>query len=315
MRFLVNGSIAFDLLLNHEGSFLTGIDADHLDRLSVNYLAQGFVRHHGGTAANIGWHLALLGHCPLLLGAVGSDGSDYLSLLADRGADISLVETRTDALTATAVIATDSSERQISFFHPGADGKSVFPDITEYAKDMTYAIMSPRNPLLMLEGAAVCAHLGIPYLFDPGQVVHAFGSDELRRAVSESAGLIVNEYEWGLASAKLGMDTAHVVEACGLLMITLGEKGMIFHTKENVVTIAPCVTKKLINPTGAGDAARAGILHGLGAGWSLKDAGRLGAVLGCLVAEQEGTLLDKLDIKDLQNRAKATYGFELPFHS
>lgn len=315
MRFLVNGSIAFDLLLNHEGSFLTGIDADHLDRLSVNYLAQGFVRHHGGTAANIGWHLGLLGHSPLLLGAVGSDGSDYLSLLAERGADISLVETRTDALTATAVIATDSSERQISFFHPGADGKSSLPDISAHAKDMTYAIMSPRNPLLMLECASVCRKNNIPYLFDPGQVVHAFGSDELRRAVSESAGLIVNEYEWSLAKTKLGWSEKETVNACGLLITTLGEKGMIFHAPEGEVSVAACSTKKLINPTGAGDAARAGILHGLGKGWSLRDAGRLGAVLGCLVAEQEGTLLDSLDIQEVRRRSKEAYGEELTIDS
>lgn len=314
MRFLVNGSIAFDLLLNHEGSFLSGIDPKHLDNLSVNYLAQGFVRHHGGTAANIGWHLALLGHSPLLIGAVGSDGAEYLAMLKKRGADVSLVEKRTDSITATAVIATDLGERQISFFHPGADGKSSFPDISAHKKELKYAIMSPRNPLLMLEGAAVCKKHGIPYLFDPGQVVHAFSDDELRRAVAESAGLIVNEYEWELAKKKLGWTEREVVGACGMLIVTLGERGISFLTPEGEVKVAPCVTKKLVNPTGAGDAARAGLLHGLGSGWSLQDTGRLGAILGCLVVEQSGTLLDSLDLKEVQKRSKAAYGQELPLN-
>lgn len=312
MRFLVNGSIAFDLLLQHEGSFLSGIDTSKLDHLSVNYLAQGFVRHHGGTAANIGWHLALLGHSPLLIGAVGSDGGEYLSMLSKRGADISLVEKRTDSITATAIIATDIGERQISFFHPGADGKSTFPDIQAHAKELKYAIMSPRNPMLMLEGAAVCKHLGIPYLFDPGQVVHAFSDDELRRAVSESAGLIVNEYEWSLASKKLGWNERAVVDHSGLLLKTLGEHGIAFYTPEGEVRVPACPTKKLVNPTGAGDAARAGLLHGLGMGWTLQNAGRLAAILGCLVVEQDGTLLDSLSIAEVQKRARAVYGEELP---
>jgi adenosine kinase len=311
MRFLVNGSIAFDLLLNHEGSFLTGLDPKALEKLSVNYLAQGFVRHHGGTAANIGWHLALLGHQPLLLSAVGSDGKDYLTLLNDNGVDVSRVSTRTDSITATAVIATDSGERQISFFHPGADGLDALPDISTEA-GLAYAIMSPRNPLLMLEGAAVCQHLKIPYLFDPGQVVHAFGADELRRAVTGSAGLIVNEYEWGLASSKLGWNEKAVAEHCGMLIITLGEKGIRFVSKENETIVPVCPTKKLVNPTGAGDAARAGLLHGFASGWSLTDSGRLGAILGCLIVEQEGTLLQSFDLQEVQKRAQQAYGSALP---
>lgn len=311
MRFLVNGSIAFDLLLNHEGSFLTGLDASNLETLSVNYLAQGFVKHHGGTAANISWHLALLGHTPFALGAVGSDGLEYLAMLQARGVDVTLVESRTDSMTATAVIATDASERQISFFHPGADGLSSLPDLSKI-KGVTYAIMSPRNPLLMLEGAAACAHARIPYLFDPGQVVHAFSGDELRRVVSASAGLIVNEYEWGLASSKLGWNETETVAASGLLIRTLGEKGIEFHTKQGKTHVPACPTQKLVNPTGAGDAARAGLLHGLAHGWSLEDSGRLGAVLGCMVVEQEGTLLDRLDPQQIQERSEKAFGVRLP---
>jgi adenosine kinase len=310
MRFLVNGSIAYDLLLSHDGSFLSGIDAKNLEHLSVNYLAQGFVRHHGGTAANIGWHLALLGHSPVLSAAVGLDGTEYVKKLKDAGVDVSIVETRNDAVTAMAVIATDSDERQISFFHPGADGQACFP--TTLPNDLSYAIMSPRNPLLMLQGAEACTKNGVPYLFDPGQVVHAFGCDEFRHAVRRSAGLVVNEYEWSLASKLLGWKEADVTDACRMLIITLGENGLKFITRDGETTVAGCKAEHIVNPTGAGDAARAGLLHGLAAGWSLQDTGRLAAILGSLVVSQAGTLLPSLSFEELQARAQKQYGEALP---
>lgn len=312
MRFLVNGSIAYDLLLSHDGSFLTGIDPKHLESLSVNYMAQGFVRHHGGTAANIGWNVASLGHTPLLMGAVGHDGNEYLELLEKRGADTSFVDRRTDAFTATAVIATDTSERQISFFHPGADALGSMPDLKNSNGKIDYAIMSPRNPLLMLQCADVCAKLKIPYLFDPGQVVHAFSDDDLRRAVSKSAGLVVNEYEWQLASKKLGWDEKAVVKSCGMVVITLGEKGLRIVTRTEDLMVPASKAKKFVNPTGAGDAVRAGLLIGLASKWPLVHTGRLAAVLGCLVVEQEGTLLDKLTWDMVQERAEGSYGERLP---
>ncbi len=311
MKFLVNGSIAFDLLLSHEGSFLSGIDPKNLDRLSVNYLAQGYVRHHGGVAANIGWNLALLDQTPVLLAAVGSDGADYLKLLQSKGVDVSLVQTVPDAVTATALIATDIDERQISFFHPGADGASVLPDFSSLKKDIAFAIMGPRNPMLMLQGAKQCEKLGIPYLFDPGQLVHAFGQDEFRSAVTGSRGLVVNEYEWGIASMKLGWKEEDIVSACGMLIITLGDKGIRFVTEKEDLTVPACKPLHVVNPTGAGDAARAGLLIGLASGWSLQHTGRLAAMMGCLLVEQEGTLLDSLDHAALQKRVKENYGEEL----
>lgn len=312
MRFLVNGSVAFDLLLSHEGSFLSGIDPKTLDRLSVNYLAQGFARHHGGVAANIGWNLALLGHTPTLLAAVGSDGADYVGLLASKGVDVSLIQAFENAVTATAVIATDIDERQISFFHPGADALGSLPDLSSLCKEIAYAIMGPRNPMLMLEGAEKCKALGIPYLFDPGQVVHAFGQDEFRRAITGSNGLVVNEYEWSLASGKLGWNESDVVKAAGMLIVTLGDKGIRFITRDSELIVPACKPVRLVNPTGAGDAARAAFLIGLASKWPMLHTGRFAAVLGSLLVEQEGTLLPRLDRAMIQKRAKENYGEELP---
>lgn len=307
-RFLINGSIAFDLLLGHDGSFLTGIDPSALQKLSVNYLAQTFVRHHGGTAANIGWTLSLLGHKPTLVSSLGLDGGPYATLLEERGIDLQFVDRHQDAITATAVIGTDSHERQISFFHPGADAHGKFPDLSTMREEISYAIMSPRNPLLMLQGAAACHTLKIPYLFDPGQVVHAFGADELKRAISQSAGLVVNEYEWSLVQKKLEWNEDDALAMSGLLVITLGEKGLRILTEKEDTMIPACQPEKFINPTGAGDAARAGLLIGLASGWSMSKTGRLAAALGCLATEQEGTLLQDLTWETVEERILSAYG-------
>jgi adenosine kinase len=169
MNFLVHGSIAFDLLLTHDGSFVDAIDPLALDQLSVSFLAQHFARHHGGTATNIAWNLALLGHRPSIVGAVGDDGRAYLQLLEERGIDTSFVRISDDRATATAIIATDNGARQITFFHPGADAESILPSFNGNTPDAGFAIVAPRNASLMIDGARQCKELGIPYLFDAGQ--------------------------------------------------------------------------------------------------------------------------------------------------
>ncbi len=312
MRFLVHGSIAYDQLLGYDGSFVDGIDPKNLQALSVGYVAQHYVRHHGGTAANIAWNLRLLGHAPLVVGAVGTDGGPYLALLRERGIDTTYVQEVGNCLTATAVIATDNASHQITFFHPGADAKSTLPDLSEERDDVAYVIVSPRDAATMLAAARQAQALKLPYLFDPGQQSLQFGRDEFRAAVASSSGLIVNAYEWALATARLEWSADAVIDACGLLVVTQGENGVTLRTREESLAIKACPPDKLVNPVGAGDAFRAGLLTGLAAKWSLTDAGRLGAVLGSLVVAQEGALLESLDIDIVRAKALAAYGEELP---
>lgn len=312
MKFLVHGSIAYDLLLQAEGSFADAIDPKALKNLSVSFFAPHLRRHHGGTGANIAWNIRLLGHEPLLVGAVGRDGGPYLSLLEERGIPVGRIEQKPDTVTATAIIGTDNGERQITFFHPGADTADDPPDLSEDREDISFAVIAPRNPVFMLKAAAQCAKLRIPYLFDPGQQSHVFGREEFRRAVSGSHGMVVNEYEWSLASAKLGWNEGDTVKDCGLLVRTLGEEGIRLLSRGEEVTIPAAKPDKFVNPTGAGDAVRAGLLLGLAENWSLTDTGRLCAILGSLVVEQEGTMLDSLTNETIQERAQENYGAMLP---
>lgn len=311
MQFLVHGSIAYDLLLGYDGSFPDAIDPAHLDELSVSFVAPLYKRHHGGTGANIAWNLKLLGQDPLLVGTVGTDGGPYTALLDGYKISTKHIERRTDAITATAIIATDTAERQITFFHPGADALGSHPDHEEFS-DCVLCIIGPRNAVLMLKAAQLCEKNAIPYLFDPGQLSHVFGRDEFRRAVKGSRGMIVNEYEWALASEKLKWSTDDVTDACGLLVVTHGEEGLTLTDTKHELVVSAAKPDKIVNPTGAGDALRAGLLTGLGAGWSLEDAGRLGAVMGSFAVEYEGTLLPHLDLEDVTERFKSTYGKAMP---
>jgi adenosine kinase len=310
MRFLVHGSIAFDVLLGYEGSFADAIDPKSLDRLSVSFFAPRLKKHFGGTGANIAWNAALLGDTPHLVGAVGDDGDSYLSMLQKAGVDTAFVNRVPETVTATAVIGTDTGERQIAFFHPGADSHGTLPSLT--SKKFEYAVIGARDQMLMLKACDDCHAANIPYLFDPGQQSHAFTQEEWQHAVSGSSGLVVNEYEWSLASKKLEWNEAEVVQKCGLLVITLGEKGLRLITPKEDVHVPACKASKVIDPTGAGDGVRAALLHGIAHTWSLTNTGRLAAIIGSFIVECEGTQLKELSKTMIQERATKNYGAELP---
>ncbi len=313
MKILVTGSIAYDVLLQYDGSFKDAIGGADLESLSVSFFSPHYARHHGGTGANIAWNLRLLNQVPLLVGTVGSDGGEYLALMEERGIATGRIETLPRHVTATAIIGTDSRERQIAFFHPGADAHGSWPDISDDREDIAWGIVSPRNGVLMMEAVRACAKQKIPWMFDPGQLIIGLGAEDLVRGIKTSSATIVNEYEWSLLSEKAGMSVDDVLKINPLLIITQGENGMTIHSKkEGMITLPACKAEKLVNPTGAGDALRAGFLTGLAAGWSLKHCGMLGASMGSFVVEQEGTLIDFLDAKDVWNRAERAYAEALP---
>jgi len=312
MKILVTGSTAYDFLLHSDGSFAEGIEGQDMESLSVGFLAHRMARHHGGTAANIAWGIQLLGKDPFTVSTVGADGGEYKALLSERGIDVTHVQKLEDHGTATAILATDSGERQIIFFHPGADQHGSWPDLSDDREDFSHAIISPRDRGLMLEAAKWCKEFGVPYIFDPGQQMLAFSDDELLQGVKGSAAVVVNEYEWGLMQKKLNCTEENIQTLTPILIITRGEHGVTAFTESGAETIGPCIAEKVVNPTGAGDALRAGLLVGMSAGWSLRDSLRLGAAMGSFAVEIEGTLLDSLDKEAVFSRVEQTYGEALP---
>jgi adenosine kinase len=312
MKILVSGSVAYDLLLTYDGSFADAIEAADLKDLSVAFVTPRFARHHGGTGANIAWNLRLLNQEPLLVSTVGDDGGAYTALLEERGIATKHIERIKQSMTPTAIIATDSREHQITFYHPGADSRGTWPDLAEERDDLRYAIVSPRDTAVMSKAAAWCDEYRVPYIFDPGQQVLAFAEGELRKAVAGSSGVIANAYEWSLLSDRLHMSADDILEHAEFLIVTHGEEGATLYTRGRSDVVPACAPEKVLNPTGAGDAFRAGVLTGLSAGWSLLESARLGASLASFVVEIEGTLLDTIDLNDVLGRAEVTYGEMLP---
>ena len=311
-RILVTGSTAYDLLLNSDGSFAEGMADQDLDSLSVAFLAQRFARHHGGTGANIAWNLILLNQDPLLVSTVGSDGGSYCTIMKERGIDMTHVEVLAEHLTATAIVSTDNGERQITFFHPGADQHGTWPDLSQERDEIDLAIVSPRDTTLMVEAVSWCQEFKVPYFFDPGQVVLFFGSDALNRVIEGSRGVIVNEYEWGLLKEKMNCTEENIQMLTPLLIVTRGEAGVTVFDESGGMTVSACTADKIINPTGAGDAFRAGLLTGLKNEWSVEESVQLGAAMGSFAVEQEGTLMDSLDVDQVRLRAERAYRKALP---
>ncbi|PIQ76851.1 hypothetical protein COU78_00950 [Candidatus Peregrinibacteria bacterium CG10_big_fil_rev_8_21_14_0_10_49_24] len=311
-RILVTGSVAYDLLLTYDGSFTDALNPEALDSLSVGYVTPHFAKHHGGTGANIAWGLSLLGQNPLLVATVGSDGGAYLSLLEERGVRTNNIQQLNDAFTSTAIIGTDDLEHQIIFYHPGADAKGVWPDLADDRDDIEYAIVSPRDATVMMNALAWCDEFGVKALFDPGQQVMSFSADTLMRAIGHSQGIIANMFEWSVITETLNTTEGDLLQYVPFIVVTRGEKGAQIFTKEDAMDVPACTAERVVNPTGAGDALRAGLLTGLSNGWSLQDSVRLGAAMGSFAVESEGTLLDSLDMDHLHERVRAAYGEELP---
>ena len=310
--FLVTGSIAYDTLLTYDGSFADGIDVDKLDELSVGYVTRHLVKHHGGTAANIAWNFALLKQSVKVAGSIGHDGDEYIKRLKERGVDTSLIVQRPEHVTPTAIIGTDSSERQITFYHPGADLETEPPDIASMKDELSYVLVSPHSVSSMEQTARLCQENSVPYIFDPGQQSLQFSRDDLRRMVHGSNAVIANAYEWALLRDALEWTVNEVLEYTGLLVVTQGEHGLNVQTNGQSIVVNAVTADKLVNPTGAGDALRAGFVTGLAKGWSVQDAARLGAALSSFVVEQEGPQLESFNVKDLYERAEGAYGEALP---
>jgi adenosine kinase len=264
----------------------------------------------GFSEDHIAWNLRLLGQEVMLAGTVGGDGTEYMDLLKKRGVDVGHVDVLSDYVTSTAMIGTDTQEHQIAFFHPGADGHAPWPELKK--KGIAHAVIGARDASVMMAAVAWCKKNEVPYLFDPGQQIIGLGKDDLLRAVKGSAGVITNGYEWSLLSEKIDCGVDGVLAHAPYLIVTQGEEGMTLYERDGETVLRACKADKFINPTGAGDAVRAGLLAGVTAGWSLEQAAQLGAALASFVVEQEGTQLEKIDLDDIWARAKVTYGQGLP---
>lgn len=305
---LVAGSIAYDRIMDYAGNFTDSFMADKLHTLSVSFQVERIKENFGGCAGNIAYNLNLLGESPDIIATAGSDFGRYAEYLAQTGISTGSIHINSADLTSVAHIVTDRANNQIAAFAmaAGATIYGALPDTT-----FTCGILGAG---CVADTIAIAAHAkakGIKYYFDPGQAMPAFEANNLKEIISGAAGLFCNDYELSLITEKTGWNETALLEQTPLLVVTLGAKGSRIMTKEGVTEISAIPIEKLIDPTGAGDAHRAGFVKGILAGLSLKECGQLGSVVAGYAVEQQGTQNHHFTLEKLSERYEAAYGEKL----
>ena len=288
MSIVCTGSIAYDYLMSFPGYFRENILPEHLDKISVSFLVDDMVRQRGGTAPNIAYSLALLGECPILMGTVGQDFADYDAWLQSKGVDTSCVKVIPDKYTASFFANTDRSNAQICSFYTGAMLHARELSVLDVQPAPRLVIISPNDPVAMDKYVMECRENDIPYLYDPGQQVVRSDPAELRRGVEGAHSLFVNEYEFELLQKHTHMDQEEILNLVDVLVVTLGEKGAAIYA-DGKRYVAPAVTpRQILDPTGVGDAFRAGFVSGEMHGLSWDICGQMGAMAATYCLETRG---------------------------
>jgi len=307
MKILVTGSIAFDTIMVFPDRFRNHLLADQLHILNVCFLTPEMRREFGGTAANIAYNLRLLGEPALVMATVGEDIAPYLTRLEKRGIGTALLKRIPGQFTAQAFITTDLDDNQITAFHPGAMNFAHENRIGERL-GATVAIIAPDGKQGMLEHAQQCAAHAIPFLFDPGQGLPMFSRDELDGLLREATFVAVNDYEGRLLEEKTGRTLEEIARGVRGLVCTQGAHGSYILADGRRHEI-PCVpADAVVDPTGCGDAYRAGLLYGIAHGWDWLRTGRLSAVLGAIKIAHRGAQNHAPSREEIEARFRRAFG-------
>lgn len=292
--------MAFDTIMVFEDRFKHHILPEKIHILNVAFLVPEMRREFGGTAGNIAYNLQLLDGSPLIMATVGDDFASYSSWLETNGLDSTHIKPVAGTYTAQAFITTDLDDNQITAFHPGAMNHSHQNSVKD-AKDVSLAIIAPDGREGMFQHARECHEAGIPFLFDPGQGLPMFNGEELLHFIEMATYLAVNDYEAQLLQEKTGLTLEALAQKVKALIVTLGAKGSAIYADGQRFAI-PCVEAlEVVDPTGCGDAYRAGVLYGISKGWDWPICGRLGAVMGAIKIASRGGQNHKPTRAEIEN--------------
>lgn len=291
---LVSGSLAYDRIMNFPGRFRDHIMPDKIHVLNLSFEVETIEERFGGTAGNIAYNLKLLNQNPLIISAAGEDFEQYRNHLRINNIDDSLIEIIADAKTAFVNIITDLDDNQISAFYPGALADASVSN--KIPKEVEIAIASPEAKESMINRVVIYQKKELPYVFDPGQQIPMFSGQELRQCMDGAKILIGNDYEVGLIRQKTGLSIKNILKKVEILVITLGEQGSRIYTGADVINIKAVKPDKFIDPTGAGDAYRAGFISALINGQNLKQCGTLASKIAAKAIEYYGAQEHKFEI-------------------
>jgi adenosine kinase len=303
MKTVLTGSIAYDYLMTFPGYFRDHILPDHLDNISLSFLVDSMVRQRGGVAPNIAYNLALLGEKPILLGTVGDDFDVYRIWLESKGINTNHIKVISGEFTASFFANTDLSNSQIASFYTGAMAYASDLSLQEVISEQPdLVVISPNDPTAMERYTVECQEMNIPYLYDPSQQIVRIKPEKLKQGVLGAKHLFVNEYEYSLLQKHTGLTEIEIRDHIEILVVTLGEKGATVYTSGKQFSINPVKPEKIADPTGVGDAFRAGFLKGLSLELDPETCGQLGALAATYCLEQRGTQNHFYSITDFVER-------------
>ena len=308
MNIYISGSMAYDRIMDFPGSFSDYILPDKIHVLNVCFNVNSLKEKFGGTAGNIAYSLALLGEQPIIVATIGKDYNSYFEWLKKHNISLDGIEIIEDEFTAGAYITTDKSDNQITGFNPGAMKKPTRFDLGNADPKNSIVLIAPGNLQDMIGYAETCRQRGVRYICDPGQSLTLWTGEQLRDWIRGSMMLITNDYELEVIMKMTGLKKAAILSLTGMIITTLGEHGSLITANGKDLKVPVAKVSEVLDPTGAGDAYRAGLLKGLASDRDLETSAKMGAVAATYAVEKYGTQEHHYTYEDYAERYRMNFG-------
>ncbi len=300
--------MAYDTILVFPDHFKAHLLPDKLHTLNVSFLVPDMRREYGGCAANIAYGLQLLGDCGIAMATAGDDFAPYRQRMITQGLIVEHIKVVEGTFTAQAFITTDLDDNQITAFHPGAMQFAHLNKVEDAGAKVALGIVAPDGRQAMIEHAAQFEAASIPFIFDPGQGMPMFGAEDLKTFIRQARWVAVNDYEWGMLQQKTGLSIEQVAAQVEALIVTQGAKGSMIYTQGRALSIPIAKTKAVVDPTGCGDAYRAGVIHGILRGLDWETIGRIASLMGAIKIESRGPQNHRFTQADFDERFRDNFG-------
>jgi adenosine kinase len=310
MSVLICGSLAYDTIMVFPDQFKNHILPDKVHILNVSFLVPRMRREFGGCAGNIAYNLHLLGGAPIPMGTVGQDFGPYREHFQSLGINLSAIKVIDELFTPQAFITTDHDNNQITAFHPGAMMRSFENHVRDVA-GVTLGLVGPDGREGMIQNAQEFSECAIPFIFDPGQGMPLFNGPELRTFIDQADYVVVNDYESNLLHERTGWTGEQIVKRVKAYIVTQGPRGALVYTPDKTYDIPPAHERRVVDPTGCGDAFRAGLIQGILGGYDWLTIGRMGNLMGALKVEHPGTQNQRFDFNEFSEQFKQQFGYSL----
>jgi len=305
---LICGSLAIDTILTFPGRFDSILLADQLHKVNVSFLAPTMRTEYGGCAGNVAYNLKMLGGEPLIMATIGMDGGEYLDRFKKLGIETRAIRKIDHAYTAQCFVTADLDNNQINAFHPGAMQFAHENNVADCG-ELRVAIIAPDGRDGMIKHARDCAALKLPFMFDPGQQLPMFSGEELIAFIDQASYLAANDYEFEMVMDRTGLTLGDIAARLDALVITRGDKGSEIHAggeRHDIPVVPPAA---VVDPTGCGDAYRAGLLYGITNGFDWPTTGRLASLLGSIKIAHQGGQNHRFTAAEIADRFEAAFGY------